>query len=83
MSEPFGLTLTPSHFTNRSVQVTSQNLTLTLLVTSVGANDIHAAFSAYDFAVLTHSFDAGANLHRGPSNLQNLETGKAHQYMAR
>ena len=31
----------------------------------VGANHVDLAPSFYDFAVLTNSFDAGADLHRG------------------
>ncbi len=38
--------------------------TLALLVARIGADDVDAALSAHDFAVLTDAFNASAYLHR-------------------
>jgi hypothetical protein len=55
-------------------------LTLTLLMAWVGANNVDLASSFHDFAVLTDSFNAGADLHRGML-LKFLSFLEAQQYM--
>jgi hypothetical protein len=45
------------------VAVLFTNLTLTLLVPGVRANDVHLALAADDLAILANPLDAGSNLH--------------------
>jgi len=54
----------------KSFVTPNKELTLTLFMARVGANDVNAALAAYDFTVLTNSLHTGADFHRRFSRIQ-------------